>query len=46
MRQSTKELEGKATALKLIEIAREDIDSLPILMNILREHEERCIPLL
>nr|WP_319512767.1 ATP-binding protein [uncultured Cohaesibacter sp.] len=38
-----KELEGKTTALKLIEIAREDIDSLPILMNILREHKERCI---
>nr|WP_321483111.1 ATP-binding protein [uncultured Cohaesibacter sp.] len=38
-----KELTGKSTALKLIEIAREDIDSLPILMNMLREHEERCI---
>jgi predicted AAA+ superfamily ATPase len=34
---------GKASPLKLIEIAREDIDSLPVLMNILRAHEERCI---
>ncbi len=29
--------------LKLIEISREDIESLPILMNILRERDERCI---
>ena len=29
--------------LKLIEISREDIESLPILMNILREREECCI---
>nr|WP_321457102.1 ATP-binding protein [uncultured Cohaesibacter sp.] len=37
------EMKDKSRALKLIEIAREDIDSLPILMNILREHQERCI---
>ena len=38
-----KALEGRKSPLKLIEIAREDIDSLPSLMNILRAHEERCI---
>ncbi len=34
---------GSELPLKLIEIAREDINSLPILMNILRDHEERCL---
>ncbi|WP_319531924.1 ATP-binding protein [uncultured Cohaesibacter sp.] len=29
--------------LKLIEIAREDIETLPVLMNILRGREEQCI---
>lgn len=37
-------LEAKSDArLKLIEIAREDIESLPQLMNILRYRSERCI---
>ncbi len=34
---------AKDKCLKLIEIAREDIESLPILMNRLRERSERCI---
>ena len=34
---------AKDNCLKLIEIAREDIESLPILMNRLRERTERCI---
>ncbi|WP_319414317.1 ATP-binding protein [uncultured Cohaesibacter sp.] len=38
-----KGMEGNQGTLKLIEIAREDIDSLPLLMNILRAHKERCI---
>ncbi|MCV6574209.1 MAG: ATP-binding protein [Cohaesibacter sp.] len=38
-----KECADTVTPLKLIEISREDIESLPVLMNILREREERCI---
>lgn len=35
--------EGGKHALKLIEIHREDIDSLPFLLNLLRDREERII---
>ncbi|MCV6547887.1 MAG: ATP-binding protein [Cohaesibacter sp.] len=38
-----KERAENVTPLKLIEISREDIESLPVLMNILRDREERCI---
>ena len=40
--QVNREME-KGAPLKLIEIAREDIESLPILMNSLRGRSERCI---
>ncbi|SNY93295.1 hypothetical protein SAMN04515647_3585 [Cohaesibacter sp. ES.047] len=41
--QVNEERSGELAPLKLIEIAREDIETLPILMNILRGRDEQCI---
>ena len=41
--QVNSEAVSDAPTLKLIEIAREDIETLPFLMNILRGRNERCI---
>ncbi|MCT4657093.1 MAG: ATP-binding protein [Cohaesibacter sp.] len=41
--QVNEEKSGAGSNLKLIEISREDIESLPTLMNILRGRSERCI---